>query len=83
MTVDVITTKVLTDNFVGSPKWLIKLTSQIIARYLKFLEDQVLQGSNMGTERIMFVIEDLFKLQGKKRIIIEKLANLVKNHEKV
>ena len=39
MTIDVIMNKVLTDNFVGSPKWVIKLTTQIIARHLKFLED--------------------------------------------
>jgi hypothetical protein len=59
MTVSFLFSNVLTD--IGNSKWVLKLCCQIIARHMKFLEDQVDSGASMGTERILFVIEDLYK----------------------
>ena len=50
---------------------------------MKFLEDQVDSGASMGTERILFVIEDLYRFQGKSKEITDKLKEKIGFDEKV
>ena len=67
MTVSLISSKILGDrgefikNEVKLQEWVIKLIAKMVSRHLKFYQDQVESGQSMGTERLLFVIEDLFK----------------------
>jgi len=42
---------------------LIKLSIQFSVRYLNFITDQVKEKKTMGTERILIILDDLFKHQ--------------------
>ena len=79
-----IKTKILGDSFYIDENlgWSIKLVVQMLVRYINFFEDQIAQS--MGTERLLFVIGDLFIFQYQLSNIIEpKIYNLSKRHEAI